>query len=52
MWALGVSFSAVWIEFLVVQDSVFFVDVLEVFCLHVLVLGLLGVMFTSFLDLC
>jgi hypothetical protein len=33
------------------QDSTFFVRVLGVFCLHGLVLGLLGVMFTSLVDL-
>jgi hypothetical protein len=33
------------------QDSVFSVQVLEVFHLHGLVLGLLGVMFTSLLNL-
>jgi hypothetical protein len=52
MWALGVSFSAVRIELLVPQDSVFFIQVLGVFHLHGLVLGLLVVMFTSLLDLC
>jgi hypothetical protein len=50
MWALDVSFSVVWIELLVPQDSTFFVQVLRVFCLHGLVLGLLGVMFTSLVD--
>jgi hypothetical protein len=39
-------------ELLVPQDSTFFVQVLGVFHLHGLVLGLIGVMFTSFLDLC
>jgi hypothetical protein len=52
MWALGVSLSVVWIELLVVQASVFSVQVLGVFCLHGLVLRLLGVMFTSLLELC
>jgi cell division protein FtsX len=37
-------------EFLVPQDSTFFVQVLRVFRLHGLVLGLLGAMFTSLLD--
>jgi hypothetical protein len=52
MWALSVSFSAVWIEFLVSQDSAFSVQVLRVFRLHGLVLRLLGVLFTTLLDLC
>jgi hypothetical protein len=51
MWALDVCFSAVWIELLAPQDSTFFVQVLGVFRLHGLVLGLLGIMFTSSLDL-
>jgi hypothetical protein len=51
MWALDVNFSAVARELLVSQDSSFSVQVLRVFRLHGLVLGLLGVMFTSFLDL-
>jgi hypothetical protein len=38
-------------KLLVPQDSAFFVQVLGVFRLHGLVLGLLGVMFTSLLDL-
>jgi hypothetical protein len=41
MWALDVSFSAVWIELLVLQDSAFSVQVLEVFLLHVWSLGFL-----------
>jgi hypothetical protein len=52
MWALDVSFSMVWIELLVPQYLVFSVQVLGVFRLHGLVLGLLGVMFTTLLDLC
>jgi hypothetical protein len=52
MWALGVSFSVVWIGLLVAQASAFSVQVLGVFCLHGLVLGLPGVMFTSLLHLC
>jgi hypothetical protein len=52
MWALDVSFFAVWIELLVSQASTFSVQVLGVFRLHGLVLGLLGVTFTSLLDLC
>jgi hypothetical protein len=51
MWVLGVSFSTVWIVLLIVQASAFSVQVLGVFCLHSLVLELLGVMFTSLLDL-
>jgi hypothetical protein len=51
MWALDVSFSAVCIELLVSQVSAFSVQVLKVFRLHGLVLGLLEVMFTSLLDL-
>jgi hypothetical protein len=39
-------------DLLIPQDSAFFVLVLGVFRLHGLVLGLLGVMFTSLLDLC
>jgi hypothetical protein len=39
-------------ELLVPQDSAFSVQVLGVFRLHGLVLGLLGVMFTSLFDLC
>jgi hypothetical protein len=39
-------------ELLVPQDSAFSVQVLGVFRLHGLVLGLLRVMFTSLLDLC
>jgi hypothetical protein len=38
-------------KLLVPQDSTFSVQVLGVFRLHGLVLGLLGVMFTSLLDL-
>jgi hypothetical protein len=38
-------------KLLVPQDSTFSVCALEVFHLHELVLGLLGVMFTSLLDL-
>jgi H+/Cl- antiporter ClcA len=38
-------------KLLVQQDSAFSVQVLGVFCLHGLVLGLLGVMFISLLDL-
>jgi hypothetical protein len=38
-------------KLLVPQDSTFSVQVLGVFRLHELVLGLLGVMFTSLLDL-
>jgi H+/Cl- antiporter ClcA len=38
-------------KLLVPQDSTFSVWVLGVFCLHGLILGLLGVMFTSLLDL-
>jgi H+/Cl- antiporter ClcA len=38
-------------KLLVPQDSAFSVQVLRVFCLHGLVLGLLGVMLTSLLDL-
>jgi hypothetical protein len=38
-------------KLLVQQDSTFSVEVLRVFRLHRLVLGLLGVMFTSLLDL-
>jgi hypothetical protein len=38
-------------KLLVPQDSTFFVQVLGVFHLHGLVLGLLGVMFISLLDL-
>jgi hypothetical protein len=52
MWALDVSFSAVYMKLLVLQDAAFSVWVLGVFRLHRLVLGLLGVMFTSLLDLC
>jgi hypothetical protein len=52
MWALDVSLSAVWIGLLVMQASAFFVQVLGIFGLHGLVLGLLGVMFTLLLDLC
>jgi hypothetical protein len=52
MWALGVSFSTVWIGLLVAQASTFSVQVLGVSRLHSSVLGPLGVMFTSFLDLC
>jgi hypothetical protein len=52
MWALDVSFSAVWIELLISQASAFSVQVLRVFRRHRLVLGLRGVMFTSLLDLC
>jgi hypothetical protein len=52
MWAHNVSFSAVWIELFVSQASAFSVQVLGVFRLHRLVLRLLGVMFTSLLDLC
>jgi hypothetical protein len=37
-------------KLLVPQDSAFSVQVLRVFHLHGLVLGLLGVMFTSLLD--
>jgi H+/Cl- antiporter ClcA len=37
-------------KLLVQQDSAFSVQVLGVFCLHGLVLGLLGVMFISLLD--
>jgi hypothetical protein len=51
MWAIDVSFSAVWIKHLVLQDSTFFVHVLRVLRLHGLVLGFLGLMFTSLLDL-
>jgi hypothetical protein len=51
MWALDISFSMVWIELLVPQDSAFSVQVLGVFRLHGLFLGLLGVMFTSLLYL-
>jgi hypothetical protein len=51
MWVLDISFSAIWIGLLVVQASAFSVQVLEVFCLHGLVLGPLGVVFTSCLDL-
>jgi hypothetical protein len=50
MFALGVSFSAVCIELLVLQASTFSVQVPRVLRLHRLVLGLLGVMFTSLLD--
>jgi H+/Cl- antiporter ClcA len=39
-------------ELLVSQDSAFFVQVLGVVCLHGLVLGLHGVLFTSLFDLC
>jgi hypothetical protein len=52
MWALDDSFSAIWIELLVSQDSAFSVQILRVFRLHELILWLLGVMFTSLLDLC
>jgi hypothetical protein len=52
MWDLEVSFFVVWIELLVVQALAFSVQVLRVFYLHELVLGLLGVMFTSLLYLC
>jgi hypothetical protein len=38
-------------KFLVPQDSAFSVQVLGLFRLHGLVLGLLGVIFTSLLDL-
>jgi hypothetical protein len=38
-------------KLLIPQDSVFFVRVLGVLRLHGLVLGFLGVMFTSLLDL-
>jgi hypothetical protein len=38
-------------ELLVSQDSIFSLRVLRVFLLHGLVLELLGVMFTSLLDL-
>jgi hypothetical protein len=38
-------------KLLVPQDSTFFVQVLGIFHLHGLVLGILGVMFTSLLDL-
>jgi hypothetical protein len=48
MWALDVSFS---MKLLVPQDSAFSVQDLKVFNLHRLVLGLLVVMFTSWLDL-
>jgi hypothetical protein len=41
MWPLDVSFFAVWIELLVLQDLAFSVQVLRVFRLHWLVLGLL-----------
>jgi hypothetical protein len=51
MWALDVSFSAVWMKLLIPQDSAFSVQVLGVVRLHGLVLGLLEVMFTSMLDL-
>jgi hypothetical protein len=51
MWALDVSFSAVSMKLLVPQNSTFSVQALRVFRLHGLVLGLLGVMFTSLLDL-
>jgi hypothetical protein len=51
MWDLEVSFFVVWIELLVVQALAFSVQVLRVFYLHELVLGLLGVMFTSLLYL-
>jgi hypothetical protein len=49
---LDVNFPAVWKELLVSQDSAFSVQVLGVFRLHGVVLGLLGVLFTSLLDLC
>jgi hypothetical protein len=49
--ALDINFSAVLMKLLVPQDSAFSVWVLGVFRLHGLVLGLLGVMFTSLLDL-
>jgi hypothetical protein len=52
MGALDDSFSAIWIELLVSQDSAFSVQILRVFRLHELILWLLGVMFTSLLDLC
>jgi hypothetical protein len=52
MWALDVSFSAVWMKLLVLQDSAFSVQVLRVLRVHGLVLGILGVMFTSLLELC
>jgi hypothetical protein len=51
MWALDVSFSMVWIGLLVSQVSAFSIKVLGVFRIHGLFLGLLGVMFTSLLDL-
>jgi hypothetical protein len=38
-------------KLLILQDSAFSIRVLGVFRLHGLVLGLLGVMFTSLLDL-
>jgi hypothetical protein len=49
MWALDASFTAVQMKLLVPQDSTFFVQVLRVFHLHGLILGLLGVMF-HFID--
>jgi hypothetical protein len=52
MWALGASFSTVWIGLLVVQSSAVYVQVLGVSRLHSSVLGPLGVMLTSCLDLC
>jgi hypothetical protein len=51
MWALDVSFFAVWIELLVAQASTFSVQVLGVSWLHTSVLGPLGVLFTSCLGL-
>jgi hypothetical protein len=51
MWALDVSFSTIYMKLLVPQDSTFSVWVLGVFRLHGLVLGLLGVMFSSLFDL-
>jgi hypothetical protein len=52
MWALGVSFSAVWIGLLVAQALACSVQVLGVSRLQASVLGPLGVMFTLCLDLC
>jgi hypothetical protein len=51
MWALDVSFSAILDRATCLASFSIFCHILKVFCLHGLVLGLPGVMFTSLLDL-
>jgi hypothetical protein len=52
MWALDIVFSTVEIRVLVAQAPASSVEVPGVLRLHALVLGSIGVMFTSSLDLC